>query len=65
MACEVRLNIDATDLSAGADWLDKPRGVRATAKNQLSQLVGGRKDYKIDALAADLPPEFGNWNVFT
>lgn len=40
-------------------------GVRATAKNQLSELVGGRKDYKIDALAADLPPEFGNWNVFT
>ncbi len=39
-------------------------GVRATAKNQLSQLVGGRKDYKIDTLAADLPPEFGNWNIF-
>ena len=30
-------------------------GVRATAKNQLSALVGGRKDYKIDALASDLP----------
>lgn len=39
-------------------------GVRATAKNQLSELVGGRKDYKIDALAADLPAEFGNWNIF-
>ena len=39
-------------------------GVRATAKNRLSELVGGRKDYKIDALAADLPSEFGNWKIF-
>lgn len=39
-------------------------GVRATAKNVLSSKTGGRKDYKIDALAADLPPEFGNWKVF-
>lgn len=39
-------------------------GVRATAKNRLSELVGGRKDYKIDTLAADLPPEFGNWKIF-
>lgn len=39
-------------------------GVRNTAKNVLSEEVGGRKDYKIDALAADLPEDFGNWNVF-
>ena len=39
-------------------------GVRNTAKNQLSRLDGGRKDYKLDALAADLPPEFGNWRIF-
>ena len=39
-------------------------GVRATAKNRLSELVGGRRDYKIDSLAADLPSEFGNWKVF-
>lgn len=39
-------------------------GVRNTAKNQLAAVVGGRKDYKIDSFAADLPPEFGNWNVF-
>lgn len=39
-------------------------GVRATAKNRLSELVGGRQDYKIDALAADLPPEFGHWKIF-
>jgi hypothetical protein len=39
-------------------------GVRNSAKNQLAAIVGGRKDYKVDALAADLPAEFGNWQVF-
>ncbi len=39
-------------------------GVRNTAKNFISALYGGRKDYKIDTLAADLPPEFGNWRLF-
>src|SRR5580700_6030709 len=34
-------------------------GVRNTAKNVLSEEAGGRKDYKIDALSADLPPEYG------
>lgn len=37
-------------------------GVRNAAKNKLARLDGGRKDYKIDALAADLPQEFGNWS---
>lgn len=40
-------------------------GVRNTAKNMLAGEVGGRHDYKIDALAADLPEEFGNWRIFT
>lgn len=39
-------------------------GVRNAAKNALAAIAGGRKDYKIDTLAADLPPEFGNWKVF-
>jgi len=39
-------------------------GVRNTAKNQLARLDGGRKDFKADALAADLDPSFGNWKVF-
>lgn len=39
-------------------------GVRNTAKNALARVDSGRKDYKIDALAADLPAEFGNWKVF-
>jgi hypothetical protein len=39
-------------------------GVRNTAKNVLAEECGGRHDYKLDALSADLPPEFGAWNIF-
>lgn len=39
-------------------------GVRNTAKNVLAKAAGDRLDYKIDALAADLPEEYGNWAVF-
>lgn len=39
-------------------------GVRNAAKNELSAVDGGRLDYKLDCLAADLPPEFGNWKIF-
>ena len=39
-------------------------GVRNTAKNVLAKRMGERLDLKIDALAADLPPEMGNWRVF-
>jgi hypothetical protein len=39
-------------------------GVRNTAKNIISRSAGERVDLKIDALAASLVPEFGNWNVF-
>ena len=39
-------------------------GVRNTAKNQLAAVDGGRRDYKVDSLAASLPPEFGNWKIF-
>ncbi|SRR5713226_6447007 len=39
-------------------------GVRNTAKNIVSEEAGGRKDYKIDALSADLPEDFGNWRIF-
>lgn len=34
-------------------------GIRNTAKNKIQQSVGGRKDYKIDCLAAD----FKDWEV--
>jgi len=34
-------------------------GVRNTAKNKIQEEVGGRKDYKIDCLAA----EFKDWEV--
>ena len=34
-------------------------GIRNTAKNRIQEVVGGRKDYKIDCLAAD----FKDWNI--
>lgn len=39
-------------------------GVRNTAKNVLSEDAGERLDHKVDALAADLPAEFGNWKIW-
>ena len=34
-------------------------GIRNTAKNMIQETVGGRKDYKIDCLAA----EFKDWEI--
>ena len=34
-------------------------GLRNTAKNKIQEVVGGRKDYKIDCLAA----EFKDWEI--
>mgnify|MGYP003117069835 FL=1 len=34
-------------------------GIRNTAKNIIQEIVGGRKDYKIDCLAA----EFKDWQI--
>ena len=34
-------------------------GIRNTSKNKIQEIVGGRKDYKIDCLAAD----FKGWEV--
>jgi|TARA_R110002124_G_scaffold214998_3_gene380936 hypothetical protein len=34
-------------------------GVRNTAKNKIQEIMGGRKDYKIDCLAAD----FKDWEI--
>jgi len=34
-------------------------GIRNIAKNQIQEVVGGRKDYKIDCLAA----EFKDWEI--
>ncbi len=34
-------------------------GIRNTAKNKIQEIMGGRKDYKIDCLAA----EFKDWNI--
>lgn len=34
-------------------------GIRNTAKNKIQEIVGGRKDYKIDCLASD----FSDWDI--
>jgi hypothetical protein len=34
-------------------------GIRNTAKNKIQEIIGGRKDYKIDCLAA----EFKDWEI--
>lgn len=39
-------------------------GVRNRAKNIIAEASGGRKDYKLDCLAAELDPQFGNWDIF-
>lgn len=38
-------------------------GIRSRAKNVLAKKAGERIDRKVDCLASDLPPEFGNWNI--
>ena len=37
-------------------------GIRNTAKNKILEIVGGRKDYKIDCLAADFKDWEISWN---
>ena len=39
-------------------------GVRNTAKNVIAKELGERIDLRVDCLAADLPKELGNWNIF-
>jgi len=37
-------------------------GIRNRAKNQIQSLIGGRKDYKVDCLAADHSSWEPSWN---
>ena len=37
-------------------------GIRNTAKNKIQELAGGRKDYKVDCLAADFKDWEISWN---
>lgn len=39
-------------------------GIRNRAKNIIAEIEGGRKDFKLDCLAAELDPAFGNWDIF-
>jgi len=57
----------ARDDGGGIDrlrWTHAINGVRNTAKNVLSKQMDQRTDLKIDCLAADLPADLGNWNIF-
>lgn len=38
-------------------------GIRNTAKNKIQEIVGGRKDYKIDCLAAEFKDWEISWNI--
>ncbi len=38
-------------------------GVRNRAKNVIAKACGERVDLKVDSLAADLPKEFGDWDI--
>jgi len=38
-------------------------GIRNTAKNKIQEVVGGRKDYKIDCLAAEFEEWEISWNL--
>jgi hypothetical protein len=40
-------------------------GIRNTAKNKIQEVAGGRKDYKIDCLAADMQVWEVSWNNTT
>ena len=40
-------------------------GVRSVAKNIIAHYVGERVDLKVDSLAANLPEQFGNWDIFS
>ena len=38
-------------------------GIRTTAKNRIQDKVSGRKDWKVDCLAANLKDEYKDWEV--
>lgn len=38
-------------------------GIRTTAKNKIQEKIGGRKDWKIDCLAANLKEDYKSWEV--
>ena len=40
-------------------------GIRNAAKNKIQEVAGGRKDYKIDCLAADMQVWEVSWNNIT
>ena len=49
-------DVNSLELSHGLN------GIRNTAKNKIQEVAGGRKDYKIDCLAADMQVWEVSWN---
>ena len=47
------------DKEGNLHWTHGLNGIRNTAGNKVAECVGGRKDYKIDCLAA----EFKDWEI--
>lgn len=61
---ESKARAGGTEQDALLKFTHSINGVRNRAKNIIAEWDGGRKDFKLDCLAAELPPEFGNWNIF-
>lgn len=71
MLCNRTIWLSESKAREGGDEQDKLlkfshsiNGVRAKAKNAISRAVGERVDLKVDAFAANLPGEYGSWDVF-
>lgn len=62
---ESKARAGGADQDAHLKFTHSINGVRNRAKNIIADAGGGRKDHKLDCLAAELPPEFGNWDIFT
>jgi hypothetical protein len=66
---EIWLNEAAARKGGGADdsrlrFTHSINGIRSKAKNILSERRGDRMDMKVDSYAADLPSEYGEWDVW-
>lgn len=53
-----------TDADKRLKFTHSINGIRNRAKNVIAEIEGGRKDFKLDCLAAELDPAFGNWDIF-
>lgn len=61
---ESKARAGGPEQDANLKFTHSVNGTRNRAKNMIAELSGGRKDHKIDCLAAEMSEEFGNWNIF-